>query len=147
MGFFVPSNVSICGILNFVERGKCNTPAENGDSVCCTRASIDIGARPFIVSFMWLSSCWIPKPLLPRPLPYFLLDGLFAPVVPAMHFLIAILPGGLVRVMLPSLVGFSFSIFFSRRVEVLLFFLDSVVLAFSGLLCLLGALHLSGKLL
>ena len=59
MGSFVPSNVSICDILNFAGRGKCNTPAENGDSVCCTRASIEVGTRPFTSSFMWLSSCWM----------------------------------------------------------------------------------------
>ena len=47
MGSFVPSNVSICGILNFAERRKCSTPAVKGDSVCCTRASIETGARPF----------------------------------------------------------------------------------------------------
>ena len=59
MGSFVPSNVSICGILNFDERGKCNTPAVNGDSVYCTRVSIETGARPFTTSFMWLSSYWM----------------------------------------------------------------------------------------
>ena len=56
MGSFVPSNVSICGILNFSERGKCSTPAVNGDSVCCIRASMETGARPFTASFMWLIS-------------------------------------------------------------------------------------------
>ena len=59
MGSFVPSNVSICGILNFVERGKCSTPAVNGDSVCCTRASMETGAQPFTATFMWLISCWM----------------------------------------------------------------------------------------
>ena len=44
MGSFIFSNVSICGILNFAGRGKCSTPAVNGDSVCCTRASIETGA-------------------------------------------------------------------------------------------------------
>ena len=29
MGSFVQSNVSICGILNFTERGKCRTLAVN----------------------------------------------------------------------------------------------------------------------
>ena len=33
MGSFVPSNVSICGILNFAGRGKCRTSTVNGDSV------------------------------------------------------------------------------------------------------------------
>ena len=41
MGSFVPSNVSIYSILNFAGRGKCSTPAVNGDSVCCTRASME----------------------------------------------------------------------------------------------------------
>ena len=45
MGSFVPSNVLICGILNFAGRGKCNTPIVNGDSFCCTIASIETGAR------------------------------------------------------------------------------------------------------
>ena len=57
MGSFVPSNVSICGILNFTGRGECSTPAMNGDSVCCTKASMEIGAWPFTASFIWLISC------------------------------------------------------------------------------------------
>ena len=57
MGSFVPSNVSIYDILNFAGRGKCRTPAVNGDSVCCTRASIETGARLCTASFIWLSSC------------------------------------------------------------------------------------------
>ena len=52
MGSFVPSNVSICDILNFAGRGKRSTPAVNEDLVCCTRASIETGARPFTASFM-----------------------------------------------------------------------------------------------
>ena len=56
MGSFVLSNVSICGIMNFVERGKCSTSAVNGDLVCCTRASIETRVRLFTVSFIWLSS-------------------------------------------------------------------------------------------
>ena len=52
MGSFVSSNVSICDILNFARKGKCSTPAVNGDSVCCTRASLETGARPFTVTFM-----------------------------------------------------------------------------------------------
>ena len=59
MGSFVPSNVSICSILNFIGKGKCNTPTMNGDLVCCTRASVEIGARPFTATFMWLISCWM----------------------------------------------------------------------------------------
>ena len=59
MGSFVPSNVSIYDILNFTGRGKCSTPAVNGDSVYCTRASIETGAWPFTASFMWMSSCWM----------------------------------------------------------------------------------------
>ena len=57
MGSFIPSKASIYDIMNFVERGKCSTLAMNGDSVCCTRASMENGARTFIASFMWLSSC------------------------------------------------------------------------------------------
>ena len=85
------------------------------------------------------------EPLLPRPLPCFPLirDGSIASVVPTMPLLVVILFGGLVRVMLPDLASFYFSICFSRRVKVLMFFLDNGVLAFSGLSHLLGALHLS----
>ena len=64
-----------------------------------------------------------------------------------MPLLIAILSRGFVRVMLLSLASFSFSICFSRRVEVLLFFLGNGVSAFSGLSCLLGALYLPRELL
>ena len=67
-------------------------------------------------------------------------------VVPALPLLIAILSGVLVRVMLPGVTSFSFSIFFSMRVEVL-FFSGNRVLAFSGLSCLLEALYLPGELL
>ena len=56
MGSFIPLNVLIYGILNFAGRGKCSTPTVNGDSVCCTRASIETRARPFTASFIWLSS-------------------------------------------------------------------------------------------
>ena len=56
MGSFVLSNVLICSILNFAGKGKCSTPAVNGDSVCCTKASIETEARPFTASFIWLSS-------------------------------------------------------------------------------------------
>ena len=59
MGSFVPLNVLICGILNFAGKGKCSTPAVNGDSVCCIRASMETGARPFTASFMWLTSYWM----------------------------------------------------------------------------------------
>ena len=52
MGSFVPSNVSICDTLNFARRGKCSTPAVNGDSVCYIRASMETGAQPFIVTFI-----------------------------------------------------------------------------------------------
>ena len=52
MGSFVSSNVSICGILNFVGRGKCSTPTVNGDFVYCTRASMETGARSFTAAFM-----------------------------------------------------------------------------------------------
>ena len=63
MGSFVSSNVSICDILNFARRGKCSTPAVNGDLVCCTRASMETGARPFTATFMWLISCWMSQNL------------------------------------------------------------------------------------
>ena len=67
------------------------------------------------------------EPLLPQPL------------------LVAILSGGLVRIMLPGVASFPFSIRFSTRVEVLLFS-GNGVLVFSGLSCLLGASYLPGEL-
>ena len=59
MRSFVSLKVSICSILNFTGRGKCSTPDVNGDSVCCTRASMETGARPFTASSMSLISCWM----------------------------------------------------------------------------------------
>ena len=69
----------------------------------------------------------VPEPLLPQPL------------------LVAILSGGLVRIMLPGVASFPFSIRFSTRVEVLLFS-GNRVLVFSGLSCLLGASYLPDEL-
>ena len=56
MGSFILSKALICGILNFVGRGKCRTLAMNKDSVCHIRESIDTRVRPLIASFMWSSS-------------------------------------------------------------------------------------------
>ena len=58
----------------------------------------------------------VPEPLLPQPL------------------LVSFLSGGLVRIMLPGVASFPFSIRFSTRVEVL-FFSGNRVLVFSGLSC------------
>ena len=69
----------------------------------------------------------VPEPLLPRPL------------------LVAILSGGLVRIMLPSVVSFPFSIRFSTRVEVL-FFSGNRVLGLLDLSCLLRASYLASEL-
>ena len=69
----------------------------------------------------------VPEPLLPRPL------------------LVVILSEGLVRIMLPGVASFPFSIRFSTRVEVLLFS-SNRVLVFSGLSCLLGESYLPSEL-
>ena len=69
----------------------------------------------------------VPELLLPRPL------------------FVAILFGGLVRIMLPGVASFPFSIRFSTRVEVL-FFSGNRVLVFLGLSCLLGVSYLPGEL-
>ena len=69
----------------------------------------------------------VPEPLLPRPL------------------LVAILSRGLVRIILPGVASFTFSIRFSTRIEVL-FFSGNRVLVFSGLSCLLGESYLHGEL-
>ena len=90
----------------------------------------------------------VPEPLLPRPLLCLLLikNGPIAFVVPALPLLIAVLSGGLVRIMLSGVASFSFSIRFSTRVKVF-FFSGNRVLGFLGLPCLLGALYLPGELL
>ena len=67
------------------------------------------------------------EPLLPRPL------------------LVAILSEGLVRIMLPGVASFPFSIRFSTRIEVL-FSSGNRVLGLSGLSCLLGASYFPGEL-
>ena len=89
------------------------------------------------------------QPLLPRPLLCLLLikDGSIAPVIPVMPLLIAIFSKGFIRVVLPSVASFSFSIYFSRRVEALLCLWGNGVLASSGLSRLLGELHMLGELL
>ena len=68
------------------------------------------------------------EPLLPRLLLCLLLikDGSIALVIPAVPLLIVILSRGFVRVVLPGVASFSFSICFPRRVKVLLFFLVMV---------------------
>ena len=69
----------------------------------------------------------VPEPFLPPPL------------------LVAILSGGLVRIMIPGVASFPFSIRFSTRVEVLLFS-GNRVLVFLGMSCLLGESYLPGEL-
>ena len=91
---------------------------------------------------------YVPEPLLPRLLLCLLLikDGPIAFAVPTLPLLIAVLSGGLVRIMLHGVSSFSISIRFSTRVEVLLFS-GNRILAFSGLSCLLGTLYFHGELL
>ena len=125
MGSFVPSNVLIYDILNFAGMGKCSTPTVNGDSVCCTRVSMETGAHRFLHVADFLLD--VPEPMLPRPL------------------LVAILSGRLVRIMLLGVASFSFSVCFSARVEMLLFS-GNRVLVFSGLSCLLGASYFPSEL-
>ena len=120
MGSFVPSNVSICDILNFAVKGEVQHPGGewrfgllhqgvHGDWSLAFYHYLHVA--DFLLD--------VPKPLLPRPL------------------LIVILSGGLVRIMLLGAASFPSSIHFSTRAEVLLF-LDNKVLVFSGLSCLLG---------
>ena len=89
------------------------------------------------------------QPLLPRPLLCLLLikDGSIAPVILVVPLLIAIFSRGFIRVVLPSVASFSFSIYFPRRVEVLLCLWGNGVLASLGLWRLLGELHMPGELL
>ena len=88
------------------------------------------------------------EPLLLRSLICLLLikDEPITFVVPALPLLIAVLSKGLVRIILPGVASFSFSIHFLTGIEVLLLS-DNRILAFSGLSCLLGALYLPGELL
>ena len=122
MGSFVPSNVSICDILNFTGRGKCSIPVVNGDSVCYTRASMETGARPFAATFMWLISYWMSLNLCSHDLSS------------SRSSL-----GDSKRIMLPGVASFPLYICFSTRVEVLLFSCNRV-LFFSGLSYLPGEL-------
>ena len=69
----------------------------------------------------------VPEPLLPLPP------------------LVTILSGGLVRIMLPSVASFPFTIRFSTRVEVL-FSSSNRVLGLLGLSCLLEASYFPGEL-
>ena len=71
----------------------------------------------------------VPEPLLPRLLLCLLLikDGPIAFIVPVMPILVAILFGGFVRTMFPGVTSFSFSIYFSMRVEVLFFSCNKVL--------------------
>ena len=73
----------------------------------------------------------------------FLLD-VSEPLLPP-PLLVAILSGGLVRIILPGVASFPFSIRFSTRVEVS-FSSGNRVLGLSGLSCLLGASYLPGEL-
>ena len=73
----------------------------------------------------------------------FLMDVL-EPLLPP-PLLIEILSGELVRIMLPGVASFPFSILFSTRVEVL-FSSGNRVLGLSGLSCLLGASYLPYEL-
>ena len=96
MGSFVPSNVSICGILNFAGRGKCSTPAVNGDSVYCTRASMDWSSTLYYFLHVADFLLDVLEPMLPRPLLCLLLikDGPIAFVVPTLPLLVTVLSGG-----------------------------------------------------
>ena len=57
MGSFVPLNISICGILNFAERGEVQHLDGEWRFGCFTKASMETRARPFTASFMWLIFC------------------------------------------------------------------------------------------
>ena len=127
MGSFVPSNVSICGILNFSERGKCSTGGEWRFGLLHQGVHGDWSSA--LYRFLHVADFLldVPEPSLPRPL------------------LVAILFWGLVRILLLGVASFSFSIHFSTRVEVLLFS-GNRVLVFLGMSCLMGALYLPGEL-
>ena len=144
MGSFVPLNILICGILNFAQKREVqHSGCERGFNLLYQGVHRDWSLALYCFLHVVELLLEVPEPLLPRPLPYFLLDGPIASIVPAMPFLIAILSEGFVRIMLPSLASLSLS----RRVEVLLFFLGDGVLAFSGLSRFLGVLHLPSELL
>ena len=124
MGSFVPSNVSICGILNFVER---HPVGEWRLGLLHQGVHEDWSSAFYCYLHVANFLLDVPEPLLQRPL------------------LVAILSGGLVRIMLPGVASFPFSIRFSTRVEVLLFS-GNRVLVFSGMSCLMGASYFPGEL-
>ena len=128
MGSFVPSNVSICGILNLAGRGKCS-PFDGEWRLGFLHQGVHGDWSSAFYRYLHVADFLldVPEPLLPRPL------------------LVAILSEGLVRIMLPGVASFPFSIRFSTRVEVLLFSRNGV-LVFPGLSCLLGASYLPGEL-
>ena len=148
---FIPLKASICGILNFVGRGKCNTLAINGDSVCCTKTSMEIGVRTLTSSFMCMAELLydILEPLLPRS---FLFSPLiwgrpFTSIVCVKRSFVLIIPGGYVGIMPSGPTIFSYSVIVSRGAEVLLFLLWCGIAASMGLLSTLWSLHLSVEFL
>ena len=146
-GSFLSSKASICTILNFVGRGKCSTPAVNVDSVCYTRASMETRARPFTASFMWLSSYWMSWNRCSQDCsPFSYCKGLAhhlrrsCQAYPHYNNL-----RGVCRDHVP---WSGYFLLLCQRLggtEVLLFLLWNGIAAFTGLLCLLWVLHLSGE--
>ena len=147
-GSFVPSKAPICGILNFSGRWRCRTTAVNGDSFCCTRASMETKARPFY-SLLYVAKLLsdVLEPLLLRlfPPPLLIRGWLITFVVPTRHPLIATISRRYVGIMPPGPAIFSSFVNVLRGAEVLLFLLWNGIAAFTSLLCLLWALHLSGE--
>ena len=147
-GSFIPSKSLISDILNFVGRGKYRTPIVNGDSVYCTRAPIVTGARPFMASFMWPSSCWMPLKCCSQDCaPFFRLAGdwIIAFIIPVLRIPIVAITSGSIGVVPPSPAIFSSTVNVYLGVDVSLFLLRIGITAFPGLLCLLWALRLSGE--
>ena len=88
-----------------------------GDSVCCTYATMEIGAIELLLD--------VPETLLPRPFPYLrqIKGGFIASVVPTGNPLITVFSWGLIRIGLLGSASFSFFVNVPRSVVVLSFFL------------------------
>ena len=145
---FVPSKDSICGILNFVGRGKCSTSSlERGFRLLYQSIHGDWGSNFYSLFHVTELLLDVLESLLPRSFlfPLVTRGWLFASIVLVKHSLIATVFGGYVRIMPPGPTIFSSFVNILGGTEVLLLLLWNGITAFMVLLCILWALHLSGE--
>ena len=144
MGSFNPSKASICGILNFVGRGKCS---KRGFRLLYYSVHGDWGLNFYRLLHVAELLLDILKLLLPRS---FLLSPLmrgqlFTSIVPVKRSFVMTVSEGYVRIMSSGPAIFSSSVSVSRGAEVLLLLLWYGIATFMGLLFTLWSLHLSSE--